>query len=758
VKAIIPSNFIRPLHQLVIVCSISEAQKSKFEAIGQKLGVSTNQIIFTGFVTDEELRQLYNLADLFIFPSIHEGFGLPALEAMQCNTPVIVSATSSLPEVVEHPQALFDPNSIESITQKITQVLTQPELKAELTHHTKQQTKKFNWALTAQRALNKIQAHAQTQPTTHSPRNPTKPKLAFLSPLPPAQSGISDYSIELLQSLITHYDITLISDQDDLQLKQLSSTCAVMSTTQFKTTFTTYDRVLYHIGNSHFHETYLTLLKHYPGVIVLHDFYLSGMQSWSEMLGLRHNAFNQALYESHGYPALFERLTARDNQQIIMKYPCNYQVLADALGVIVHSKYALTLKNHWYSAHLPAQHYRQIPLLRQPAPDITPSTKSQLKSQYGLSSDSLVICSFGFLDKTKLNHRLLDAFLASKLTQDHRIHLIFVGKNAANEYGQALIEKIKQSGLTNRIKITGWSEAQTYQDYLKISDIAVQLRTLSRGETSAAVLDCMNYAIPTIVNANGSMAELDEQSVILLPDHFNDQQLSQALEQLANDQQLRNTIGQRAQNHIKTTHHPDTCAQAYHEAIEQFYTQNPPLHQWLGNHKRHLQTLKKSEQMAFASAIATSLPTPPPKPRIFIDITPWHPHPTHQQSAQQVTAALASILQKQYPHLRLEPVYRTKHDEAWQYRFATSFTLALYNYDTKLLNETAIDAQNADTLILIEANDNQHKDLVESGLYDYYQNLGVTIHTATPSSLLNDIESLINQIDEKQKHENQTVN
>ncbi|KKI00370.1 hypothetical protein EO95_13930 [Methanosarcina sp. 1.H.T.1A.1] len=68
-----------------------------------------NDVIFTGYVPDEDLPALYNAADLFVYPSLYEGFGLPPLEAMACGTPVIVSNTSSLPEVLGDAGCLFDP-------------------------------------------------------------------------------------------------------------------------------------------------------------------------------------------------------------------------------------------------------------------------------------------------------------------------------------------------------------------------------------------------------------------------------------------------------------------------------------------------------------------------------------------------------------------------------------------------------------------------------------------------------------------------
>lgn len=93
---------------------------------------------------------------------------------------------------------------------------------------------------------------------------------------------------------------------------------------------------------------------------------------------------------------------------------------------------------------------------------------------------------------------------------------------------------------------TGWIDYATYQNYLSIADVAVQLRTLWRGETSAAALDCMNYKIATIVNANGSMSELDKDSVIMLDDNFTTEALTHSLE-LLKDAKIRDQMAANAQ-------------------------------------------------------------------------------------------------------------------------------------------------------------------------------------------------------------------
>lgn len=105
----------------------SEDLTPEIEALG--LG---KEVIRTGIVVNEELVDFYNLADLFAFPSLYEGFGIPPLEAMACGTPVVCSNNSSLPEVVGDAAYTFDPYDENAICEAMTRVLKDGELSAEL--------------------------------------------------------------------------------------------------------------------------------------------------------------------------------------------------------------------------------------------------------------------------------------------------------------------------------------------------------------------------------------------------------------------------------------------------------------------------------------------------------------------------------------------------------------------------------------------------------------------------------------------------
>jgi glycosyltransferase involved in cell wall biosynthesis len=109
----------------------------------------SNDVLFVDHPSQDDLVRFYSTADIFVFPSLYEGFGMPPLEAMACGTPVVTSNTSSLPEVVGDAAIRVDPTNIEQIANAIWLVLSQPALAAKLREKGLSRAAQFTWEKTA---------------------------------------------------------------------------------------------------------------------------------------------------------------------------------------------------------------------------------------------------------------------------------------------------------------------------------------------------------------------------------------------------------------------------------------------------------------------------------------------------------------------------------------------------------------------------------------------------------------------------------
>jgi glycosyltransferase involved in cell wall biosynthesis len=155
--------------QLALVGGLPDENRKKFRDIANNLNLSEKEVIITGQVSDDELIALYNLCKLFVFPSLHEGFGLPALEAMSCGAPVIGSNSTSIPEILGNSDLLFDPSSPENMASAIKEILSDDEYRNIVAAYCLKRSKNFSWDLAAKALLEGIKK------CCHVTRNSTVP-------------------------------------------------------------------------------------------------------------------------------------------------------------------------------------------------------------------------------------------------------------------------------------------------------------------------------------------------------------------------------------------------------------------------------------------------------------------------------------------------------------------------------------------------------------------------------------------------------
>lgn len=151
----------RDAYQLVIVSRVSRGDHANLMKIAAQAGLREDELVLTGYVSDDELVMLYNMSALFVFPSKHEGFGLPVLEAMACGAPVIGSNTTSIPEVIGRAEALFDPGSPAAIAAKLEELMANDSARTRLREDGLIQANTFSWdrsGITAIAALERLAA------------------------------------------------------------------------------------------------------------------------------------------------------------------------------------------------------------------------------------------------------------------------------------------------------------------------------------------------------------------------------------------------------------------------------------------------------------------------------------------------------------------------------------------------------------------------------------------------------------------------
>lgn len=552
-------ELLRQRHQLLIVGHVPH------DALRQQLvdaGCSQDRLVTVPFVKEGDLQKLYAICELFVFPSLHEGFGLPAAEAMACGAPVIASNTSSLPEVVGLPEALFDPESPIDIAAHMTRVLEDPSFRLRLKEHGIERARLFTWEASASRAWDALEGTLDR--IRLSGRRPVsvlaaKPSLAFISPLPPQPSGISDYSRTLLPALSRYYDITLVCESGDTDDEWLRAAFPVIDAQTFRSKSGQFERVLYQVGSSPFHSfQYLDLLPTIPGVTVLHDAFLSPVWHWHAVQEGKNAEFLAELYTSHGYPAL-KYAASYGLDAAVEAYPSCLSVLDRSLSVIQHSRHGLDLLAHHYGEEI-RDRVSIVPLVSQAR--FRPP-RAEARRRLGLPSDQFIVCSFGMIAPTKMSTTLFEAW---QHLEEADGKLVFVGALAMPESLPWSAENPPASA-----EVTGRVDQHLYDLWLAAADLAVQLRTNSRGETSAAIADCLSAGLPLIVNAHGSAAEIPDDIVVKLTDRFSVHDLCDAIADLRRDPERRTALGVAGKAYAAGSLGAASIASKYREIIENAY-------------------------------------------------------------------------------------------------------------------------------------------------------------------------------------------
>ncbi len=495
-----------------------------------------------------------------------------------------------------------------------------------------------------------------------------RPLLAFVGPLPPERSGIANYSAKLLPHLGRHYDIICVADQGRIADSSIKASFAIRDLAWFEEHVSSFDRIVYQFGNSPAHKHLFELARRHPGVAVLHDFFLSDALAWMTDYQYASNAFLAELYESHGFSAVqYDRQNGRIAAR--SRYPCNGTVLCENLAVIVHSRYSRELAREWYGDGV-ADKIREVPFI----PYGPPATdRVSARRRLGLSEDFFVVCSFGWITRPKLSDRLLSSWLKSALAKDRKNVLVFIGETPDPEYTAQLFGKIRTAKAASPIQITGFADDATYRDYLSSADVAVQLRTSSRGETSGTIFDCLRCGLPVIANAHGSAAEFPDDVICKISEEFRDDELADTLTRLRTDHDWRSGFSHSGQSYLEKAHHPAMVAGRYHQIIEECYVESP-----IASENRLIAAISHSpgqieltdrDIAATAAAISANRQRLGPK-RLFVDVTNVAGNDLRTGIERVTRAMMMALITDPPANYRIEPVRAGEYGYSYAREFA----------------------------------------------------------------------------------------
>ena len=711
--AMLPPD-LRRRHPLVVVAKLDATAADWLRERAAAIGVPRSALWLLDDIEDDDLLALYGHCGVFVFPSRHEGFGLPVLEAMRCGAPVLAANTTSLPEVVGNPEALFDPDDPARLSRLIERVLGKPGFRESLVARGLDNARRFSWSVTGSRtwqALDGMVAESRSF-QRESPRQ--KPRLALVSPLPPARTGIADYVVELLDPLADHFELVLVTDQQEIDEGIQRRFGPVRDREWLRRHPREFDRVLYQVGNSPFHAEADDLLDDIPGVVVLHDFYLGGLFLHRPPGEAPAHPWYAAAFASHGYAPLVEAESGSDSD-LVDHWPTNWPIIERALGVIVHSRHAAALADTWYGEDAGSE-WPVIPHLRR-LPE--PGDKREARAALGIPGDTFLVCCFGLVAPPKRNLELLEAWLETRAFKERAGRLVLVGENHGGDYGRQVNRLVAQA--RGSVKITGWASREQFQAYLRAADLAVQLRGESRGETSGTVLDAMAHGLPVIVNAHGSMAELPDHAVEKCPDTVSVDQLTGAIDRLHADPEARGELGRAARDWIASHHDPDHCGQRYAEAIESAYQRaqrglEPLVDRIVADPA--FQAMPEPDRVAVARALDASFPAGKPRPRFLLDVTGTAGTDRHT-GIERVAHALTRQYLEHPPHgYRVQPVQLVHEEGGWVYRAAHGFAARTLGIASPPLEEAVIEPAAGDVLLVADLAGAAFLQAAEQGVFE----------------------------------------
>jgi glycosyltransferase involved in cell wall biosynthesis len=374
-------------------------------------------------------------------------------------------------------------------------------------------------------------------------------KVALVSPLPPTHSGIADYASRLGRELARHIDVVEIDPPDLDRIDRC-------------------DVALYHMGNSGLHGAIYEAALAKPGVVVLHDAMLQhfALGWFSRRQYVEEFVYNYGEWSRDRAEEFWAQRRVSAADQRYFRHPLLRRLVERSRAAIVHNPAAARMARQAVPAGNAAPPVHEIPHFINKSAAISPQERQAIRSNLGVADEEVLISCLGYLRPAKRVRALLDA--ARLLSAPHR--LLLGGEFSAPEYEQALSPRLDNERVI-RLPYVGESE---FERLLQATDIGVNLRHPSAGETSGLVMRMMAHGKPVLVTRNEENSTLPDDAVIRVdPGESETEMLACYLQWLAEDADARACFGRNAAAYVNRRHALEYVARRYLGILE---THCPP--------------------------------------------------------------------------------------------------------------------------------------------------------------------------------------
>lgn len=525
--------------QLVIACQADELQRRHYEHRAAALGIA-GRLLLPGYLPDATLVTLYQGTDLFVFPSLYEGYGLPVAEALACGAPTVAARTPALAELVDE-GSLFDPYDPGAIAGAIHRGLTDDVARRHLLEATERRPP--SWDDVARRTLEVYDALLSRPPL---PPRRRRPLVAVASPLPPRRTGVARYSYRLIDALRAHCDVDAFVEADGGEgPPEAPAGVEVFPVDVLERVGAArggYDEVLYCLGNSEFHAGALAALRRCPGVVLAHDVRLTdlyALSAWrSDAVPGGFHAAVQRMYGGRVPPELGRTGRLRADEAERFGVLMAREVVALSRRFFTTSDFASALARLDAEPH----HAGRVGVL--PFAVHAPAPGEAGGGEGDAASGGPVMATFGVVNEIKQPAKVVEAF-AHVLASHPGAHLAVVGP-ASEEDARRVLGLAAELGVAGSVEVMGDVPDEDYLAWLRRATVAVQLRAASNGESSAAVGDCLAAGVATVVAAIGAARDLPDDCVVKVDADVSAEDLAAQIAALLADGPRRRRLGQAA--------------------------------------------------------------------------------------------------------------------------------------------------------------------------------------------------------------------